>query len=119
MSLQFYTDTHIPKQVVIQLRIKGINVVRCEDVGLAEVDDETHLEYAINHNLCIITKDDDFLSLHAKIITAQSIHYGIFFCRQRANPAIGEIVSTCSEYYELIESDTGSEKDLQNEIIFI
>ncbi len=108
MSLRFYTDTHIPKQVAIQLRNKGIDVIRCEDVQLAEVDDETHLNYAINNQLCIITKDDDFLSLHAKLITTQRSHHGIFFCRKRDNPAIGEIVATCVEYYDLIESEAGS-----------
>ena len=34
MSIKFYTDTHIARQVAIQLRAKGIDVVRCEDVGM-------------------------------------------------------------------------------------
>jgi predicted nuclease of predicted toxin-antitoxin system len=38
-TLKFYMDTHIPKAVAIQLRNKGIDVVRCEDVGLTESDD--------------------------------------------------------------------------------
>ena len=117
--MRFYTDTHIPKQVAIQLRNKDIDVIRCEEVGLAEVDDETHLEYAITNKLCIITKDDDFLSLHANILKTDRIHHGIFFSSKRDNPAIGEIITACLGYFELIELGAGTVEDLQNKVIFI
>jgi predicted nuclease of predicted toxin-antitoxin system len=40
--MKLYADTHIPKQVAIQLRQKGVDIVRCEDIGLAEADDNEH-----------------------------------------------------------------------------
>ena len=119
MSIRFYTDTHIPKQVAIQLRDKGIEVVRCEEVMMAEADDNEHLQYAMQHKLCILTKDDDFLALHKYVLEQNERHFGIFFCKKRDTPAIGEIVKTCIEYHTLIESDAGTEQDLENEIIFI
>ncbi len=119
MSLRFYTDTHIPKQVAIQLRAKDIEVIRCEEVGLAEADDEVHFQYAIDNELCLITKDDDFLRLHAIHVESNKRHDGIFFSRKRESPAIGEIVKSCTEYYDLIEAEAGSKSDLFNAIIFI
>lgn len=119
MSIGFYADTHISKQVAIQLRAKGVEVVRCEEVGLAEADDKVHLEYAIENGLCLLTKDDDFLALHKQVVNQKKVHYGIFFCRKRDTPAIGEIVKACYEYHELISSGAGTNEDLQNEIVFI
>jgi len=119
VSLSFYTDTHIAKQIAVQLRNKGVQIIRCEEVGLAEADDDEHLKYAVDHQLCIITKDDDFLRLHATYLSEGREHCGIFYSRQRDNPTIGEIVKACLEYYDLIESDAGDEEDLYNTIIFI
>jgi predicted nuclease of predicted toxin-antitoxin system len=58
--LKFYTDTHIAKAIAVQLRNRGVEVVRCEEVGLAEARDTVHLEYATNHGLAVVTHDDDF-----------------------------------------------------------
>jgi predicted nuclease of predicted toxin-antitoxin system len=44
--MKLYADTHIPKQVAIQLRQKGVDIVRCEEIGLAEADDNEHWAYA-------------------------------------------------------------------------
>ena len=120
MSLRFYTDTHIAKQVAIQLRERGIDVVRCEEVGMADADDDEHLEYAVQHGLTVITKDNDFLRLHAQWMAAGQEHAGIFFSSKRAIPAIGEIVVVCSMYYELIKEGAGTaEDDVHNQTIFI
>jgi hypothetical protein len=35
-KIKFYTDTHIAKAVAVQLRQKGVDIVRCEEVGMAE-----------------------------------------------------------------------------------
>jgi hypothetical protein len=40
--MKLYADTHIPKQVAIQLRQKGIDIIRCEEVGLGEASDDKH-----------------------------------------------------------------------------
>ena len=99
MSLKFYTDTHIAKQVAIQLQERGIGVIRCEEVGLASAKDEEHLEYAAGHGLSVITKDDDFLQLHTEWMAESREHAGIFYSSKRNVPAIGEIVAGCATYY--------------------
>lgn len=117
--LRFYTDTHIDKQVAVQLRQKGFDVVRCEEVGLAEVDDEMHLTFAAQHQLVLITKDEGFRRRHFDWLSDGKTHSGIFFCSDRHVAAIGKIVKACLDYAELIEIDAGTLEDIQNEFFDI
>lgn len=119
MGLKFYTDTHIPKQVAIQLQAQNIDVVRCEDVDLAEADDKTHLEYATQAGRILITKDDDFLRLHAQWIQEGREHAGIFFASRRNVAGIGIIVTTCIEFDELIRTGAGTANDISNKVVYI
>lgn len=118
-QLKFYTDTHIDKQVAIQLRQKGIEVVRCEEVGMATADDETHLEYAARNKLSLITKDADFRTKHFEWLSQGKGHYGIFFCADRRIAAIGTIVKACSAYSALLEQGAGTLDDIRNEFFDI
>lgn len=79
MSLKFYTDTHIAKQVAVQLRKRGVDVVRCEEVGLATAADDVHLRYAAEQGRAVVTQDDDFSTLHALWQTMGIQHAGIFY----------------------------------------
>lgn len=120
MSLKFYTDSHIPEAVATQLRTKGVDILRCQDVGLADATDIEHLEYATQERRAIITKDADFPALHVKWMQEGRTHSGIFFCQYREQPAIGEIVTVCLFYYEAIEQEAGSiESDITNKLYFI
>lgn len=114
MSLKFYTDTHIPKQVAIQLRQRNVEVVRCEEVGLAEADDETHLRFASENDLALITKDEGFRARHFRWLKEDRSHAGIFFCNDRNLAAIGKIVNDCFAYHQLIEQGVGSLDDIKN-----
>lgn len=117
--LKFYTDTHIDKQVALQLRQRSVDVVRCEEVGLAEADDETHLQYAAQHNLALITKDAGFRLRHFQWMNAGKKHSGIFFFRDRHVAAIGKIVTACHSYAQLIEDGAGTLEDIKNEFFDI
>ncbi|MDX2078937.1 MAG: DUF5615 family PIN-like protein [bacterium] len=118
-SLKFYLDTHINKQVAIQLRQRGVGVIRCQEVGMADVADEEHLHYAIEHKLTIVTKDDDFYRLHFLSLQSQKTHWGIFLCRDRQVSAIGKIVTFCDEYYRIIEAGAGTLDDIKNRVFEI
>lgn len=119
MSLSFFTDTHIAKQVAIQLRADGIEIVRCHEVGMEDATDDELLDYAIAHEHAMLTKDDDFLTLHSQLQTAGQRHFGIFYCPYRDRPTIGLIVATCRDYHALVESDTDSEEEIQNDLFYI
>lgn len=119
MSLKFYTDTHIPKQVAIQLRAKGVDVVRCEEVSMAEADDEAHLEYATEHELALITKDFGFRARHFRWLSEDKVHHGIFYCQNRQSPAIGLIVNACFEYYTFVEDEAATLDEIKNQFFDI
>ena len=102
------------------MRQRGIEVVRCEEVGLAEADDIEHLVHAAQNDLSVITKDADFLRLHAEWLSQDWTHCGIFYCPDRDKSAIGAIVSTCIEYYGLIAGGAGTvDDDIHNHVIYI
>ncbi len=118
--LKFYTDTHIAKAVAVQLRSRGVDVVRCEEVGLANADDETHLRYATMQGRAVVTHDQDFLVLNARWFEQGRSHSGIFFIQRHLQGNIGQIVRRLAEYAELIAGGAGSlEADIVNQVNYV
>jgi uncharacterized protein with PIN domain len=77
VTLKFYFDTHIARASAVQLRLNGIDVVRCEEVGMAEALDEDHLVYASGTQRILVSQDEDFTILHARWMAADRRHAGI------------------------------------------
>lgn len=120
MKLKFYLDTHIDKQVALQLRKHGVDVVRCEEVGMAEAVDEAHLGYATTHQRVLVTKDSDFIELHGRWQALEQKHSGIFFCPHREKPTVGLLVQTCLDYAEAIEIGAGTyTDDIENRLYYV
>ncbi len=120
--LRFYTDKHIARAVAVQLRRLGIDVVRCEEVGLASASDAEHLVYATIEGRVIITNDDDFTKLDRKWRVEGKRHAGIMYClpHVQGKSGIGKIVKTCIIYHELIAAGAGTvEDDIANQIIYV
>jgi hypothetical protein len=120
--VRFYTDAHVAKAVAEQLREKGVDVVRCQDVGLADADDSAHLEYATREGRILITHDQDFLRLHKEWQTRNQPHAGIMFCLPHLQGLqnVGPIIKMCLDYHELITNGAGTvEEDIANQVIFV
>ncbi|MBC8099411.1 MAG: DUF5615 family PIN-like protein [Armatimonadetes bacterium] len=120
--LKFYTDKHIPKAVALQLRERGVDVVRCEEVGMGDAADENHLTYAAANEYIIITRDADFKRLHDEWQNAGKYHAGIMFCVTRIQgiAAVGLLVREALLYDELIRGGAGTrEADIVNRIIYV
>ncbi len=120
--LKFYTDKHIPKAVVQQLRARGIDMVRCEDVGLGDAADLEHLKYATQEGRVVITNDADFVRLHYEWQTEGKQHAGIMFCLShvQGQAAVGRIMNEVMLYHELIEGGAGTiEADVANRVIYV
>ncbi len=113
--LKFYTDKHIPKAAVKQLRARGIDIVRCEEVGLGDAKDADHLEYAASQGRVMITRDQDFARLNKKWMLEEKHHAGIllFLKQVQGNAATGIIVSAVLLYHETTEDS------LDNQLIFV
>jgi hypothetical protein len=122
-QLKFFTDEHIGKAVVEQLRRRGIDVLRCEDVDMKGVDDSRLLEYATEHGYALLSMDDDVTTLHAECVKAGKLHCGIFYApmAQFSGPqGIGPIVLFCAEWAELIGDDADDlAENIHNRLIYI
>jgi predicted nuclease of predicted toxin-antitoxin system len=121
MSLKFYTDTHIDKQVAIQLSVSGVDTVRCQDVGLEDVDDETHLTYATEHNRILITFDKGFRDRAFHWLALGKHHAGVFICKRglQSERGIGVIVRACLFYHQAIEVGAADISEFHNQVIDI
>lgn len=105
----FFTDTHIGKQVAIQLREKGIHVVRCQEVDLADADDQTLLAYAAENNLMMLSCDHGFRNWGFTRIAEGKSHTGILlFDQERHCQNIGRMIKIITLFYEL--SDMAAER---------
>ena len=121
-ELKFFTDTHISKQVAIQLRNRGVDVVRCEEVGLAEADDEALLKYSVEQGRTMISMDSDFKRYYKTWVVEGKEHRGIFTISHelQGNSGIGRIVTELFDYWQLIKDGVGTlDEDIYNKIIWI
>lgn len=117
MPLKILADTHIAKQISLQLRAKGVDIIRLEevsDLGNDSTDLEI-LEYAIVQDRAVLSLDDDFLLLHYEFQSKQRSHRGIFLGSRKLQGQIGPIVKFILEYHELFENDD----DIYNQLIEI
>lgn len=121
--LKFFTDEHISKALIEQLRRRGVDVLRCEDVGMKAAHDSELLAYAAEHGYTLLSMDDDVTKLHRQWAEAGRIHSGIFFAPmvQFSGPqGIGPIVLFCAEWAELIGDDAAElESSIHNRLIYV
>ena len=122
-KLKFFTDEHMDKAVAIQLRQRGIDVLRCEDIGMKSATDNELLEYASQNGYALLSMDDDVTRLHAESIRENKFHGGIFYAPMalfQGQAGIGPIVRYCAEFASLIEGGAGDmEADIHNQLLFI
>lgn len=108
--MKLYSDTHIPKQVAIQLRQHEIDIIRCEEVGMSTASDEEHWQYAQDQKRIILTHDDDFLTLASQAWLNDEQFSGVIYGSPQTQGRIGLIVKTCL---------ANRNKDLTNQVIYI
>ncbi len=121
-KLRFFTDEHIDKAIVTQLRRRGVDVLRCEDCGMKSAADSELLEYATQNGYVLLSMDDDVTRLHVEWVEDGKPHGGIFYvpmAQFQGQAGIGMIVRFCTEFAELIEGGAGDLDDVQNQLVFI
>ena len=117
--IRFYTDTHMARAVAVQLRLRGVDVVRCEEVGLAEVSDQEHIAYAVENSRAMVTHDQGFTAHHREWLAQGNHHAGIFLITKDKDN-IGMIVSTLVFWHEAIRDGAATLEDVVNDqLIFI
>jgi len=118
--IKFYTDSHIAKTIVVQLRHRHVDVVRCQDVDMDDADDVEHLEYATSQARTVITSDADFLALDAQWHSSGKPHAGIIYVPPERKDAIGTIVSHLVFLHEAVAAGAADlATDVYNRVIRI
>ena len=97
--VRFYVDEHIARAVVNGLRRRGIDVVMPGDVNRRGHSDAEQLTFATAESRVIVTKDHDYLRLHAAGIT----HMGIAFVS--ADATVGGIIRGLTLLYQVLEAE--------------
>lgn len=119
-QLRFYTDEHIDRVIVTQLRQRGFDVERCQDVGLRGATDELQLQYASEHNRVILTCDDDFLKLHDLWIDENRHHAGIAFMYSNICNDIGIAIRVIIAWQALIDEGAATlHEDFENQVLYM
>lgn len=120
-ELKFYTDTHLSRQIAVQLRKRGVSVVRCEEVGLAEADDEIHLQYATRGGYTLITFDRGFAARAYRWLAEGRSHGGVFICLDhlQGTGGIGTIVEMCLFYFEAVRQGAADIDEIRDQVLYI
>lgn len=76
---KFHLDENMPVIISSALQKRGVDITTSNEAKLIGASDIEQLEFALNENRVIITRDSDFLRLHASGIQ----HAGIVFWTQK------------------------------------
>lgn len=107
MKPRLFTDAHISAVAVKQLRLKGVDVVRCEDVHLERAEDPELLEYATQQGRVMVSCDRDFELLHYAWMGQVRNHAGIILMSQEHHcQSVSEIIRIVMFYHDLADTET-------------
>lgn len=107
-KVKFYMDEHVPSAVTKGLRMRGVDVLTAQNVGMLDVEDDDHLALATEQNRVTFTQDTDFLRLHAKGVD----HAGIVYVPQQT--PIGYMVRGLMLIYQVLEPE-----EMRNHVEFL
>jgi len=103
--VSFYLDESLSPEIVTQLSMQGVDIIR----GPLRDDDLVHLKRATEMGRVLCTADDDFLKLAARGIR----HAGIIWCEQDKY-SIGDWVRYLRLVHAVYDAD-----ELRNEVYFL
>ncbi len=106
--IQFYMDEHIPKAVTEGLRRRGVDVLTVQEAGMLGASDQDHLALAIKEHRVILTRDADFLRMHAD----GQRNYGIVFVPH--NIQVGTMLRRLMVLFDVLSAE-----DMINHIEFL
>lgn len=103
----------------MQLRLRGVDVIRCEEVGQAEAGDQEHIAFAAENGYAMVTHDQGFTGHHREWLARGKHHTGIFLITKDKDD-IGMIVSTLAFWHEAIREGAATlEADVHDQLIFL
>ena len=106
--IRFYTDEHVGKAIAKGLRLRGIDVLTCQEAKMLHATDEEHLAFAKTQGRVIFTQDADFIQLHTK----GQLHHGIVYTPQ--GKRVGDVVNGLTLIHQVLTAE-----DMINHLEFI
>ena len=113
MPIGIYTDVHIPRAIIVGLRLRGIDVLTAQEDGMGLADDPRILDRARELGMAVFTHDNDFLKEVSRR-SGEGRDFGtVIFAHQLKAPT-----GQCIDDIELIARALDS-SDLPNTVEFI
>jgi predicted nuclease of predicted toxin-antitoxin system len=82
---RFHLDESVSNAVAYGLRSRGRDCTISKDARLLAGDDAEHLAYAVRTERVLITRDNDFKTLHSWVLQQGEHHPGIlYWCSRRS-----------------------------------
>jgi len=92
--LRLYLDRHIKKQLAIDLRKRGFDVLPTEEAGMDTAPDEDQLEFAAKEKRALLTFNiRDFAPLHEQWSATGRSHAGIIVSQQLGSRQYGMLLA--------------------------
>jgi hypothetical protein len=92
VNVPLYFDVHVPSAIADGLRLRGVDVLRAQEDGTAELDDPPLLDRSTELERVLVTQDEDFLKEASRRQRAGEAFFGIVYAHQ-GYVTIGECVT--------------------------
>lgn len=83
MAVGFYADVHVPGPVILQLRLRNVDILAATEEGNGQMPDEKLLALATSLQRIIITQDIRFRVRAEKWLREGKAFSGLIFAHQR------------------------------------
>jgi|ERR1043165_2795412 hypothetical protein len=113
MSVPLLMDHHVKAAITSGLRKRGVDVVTCAEIGMAQADDEPILEHATQIGRAIFTLDEDFLALAREWRVQGREFAGVIFAQQMGI-TIGQAIRDVELIAKVLDPD-----DMKNRVEFL
>jgi predicted nuclease of predicted toxin-antitoxin system len=113
MAIALYMDHHVPRAIVIGLRLRGVDVLTAQEDGANTADDSALLDRANLLGRVLVTQDDDLLTEATRRLRNDNAFCGVIFAHQ-LRVSIGD----CIHDLEMI-AKAGEPEDMNNRVEYL
>lgn len=113
MAIAFYMDHHVPRAIIVGLRLRGVDVLTAYEDDASELDDPELLDRADELERVLFTQDDDLLAEAAKRQREGIPFRGVIYAHQ-----LRVSIGICIHDLEVI-AKAGEPEDLINRVQFL
>lgn len=113
MPIALYMDQHVPRAIVIALRLRGVDVLTAYEDNASDMVDSALLDRAGTLGRVLFTQDDDLLTEATRRQRARIAFAGVIFSHQ-----LRVSIGACVHDLELI-AKAGEPEDMNNRVEFL